>query len=286
MASRGSPMAIPGINGSSQKIPAELSRLEAAMTDEIPVSKLHSYLDFLSSKNISLDPNKNFVKIFFDLSQYNYTKMNDLGYSLPSSSWYPKKKKKKNFFLDGSIFSIIKQCSLSTSFLPSSRLCLIKLWSLIYCLMKNPSHCLIQFYLMYVWFTPLIKATIENNVIQKNAWFQVMKLRRLIQIKLDDSDKNQVIETFKKFTKLCTLVNDPSEAHGLNQRILFNSGILEDLFDYLDKFFDESKGNEAIIEQCLNLMRALGHQNLVFFLCSFLQPLINKSINKTNKTNK
>jgi len=52
------------------------------MKNVIPSSTVHKYLESLSQKNFNLDPKKNIIQILFDLSKYNYTKMNDLGNNL------------------------------------------------------------------------------------------------------------------------------------------------------------------------------------------------------------
>lgn len=88
-------------------------------------------------------------------------------------------------------------------------------------------------------------------------------MRRFIQIKLDEKDKEKMLDILNSFSVLCVLKNDPSQAHGFNQRILFNSGVLDDLFDFFEKFYDLYKGYEIVIEGCLDLMRVMTQKNSV-----------------------
>uniref|UniRef100_A0A1I8GHK6 Sin3a_C domain-containing protein n=1 Tax=Macrostomum lignano TaxID=282301 RepID=A0A1I8GHK6_9PLAT len=63
-------------------------------------------------------------------------------------------------------------------------------------------------------------------------------MRRLIGSKMTDSDVEKMCSILSKFSRVCHLEEEPEERHPMNQAILYNHGLLNDIFDLVSQDID------------------------------------------------
>lgn len=107
----------------------------------------------------------------------------------------------------------------------------------------------------------------ESVRVQRRVAEILPGIRRLVRSTLDKKQE----DTLKGYiSELCTflyLKEEPSEPHAINQTILFNAGVLVDLFDVLSKPMDvnlkEYDGLREIFGLCFKVFGLLARQNPV-----------------------
>jgi inositol 1,4,5-triphosphate receptor type 1 len=93
-------------------------------------------------------------------------------------------------------------------------------------------------------------------------------LRRLVSSKLTTKQEQKVASLIDEYTKMCYLESDVEgavEPHRMNQKILYNFGVLADIFDVLDKEIDirlsQYAGLREIFRQCFCFLQAMARGN-------------------------
>ncbi|PAA53236.1 hypothetical protein BOX15_Mlig001198g2 [Macrostomum lignano] len=93
-------------------------------------------------------------------------------------------------------------------------------------------------------------------------------IHRLIGSKMTDSDVEKMCSILTKFCDVCHLDDEPEERHPMNQVILFNNGILNEIFDLVSQdvdinLLDEYSGLRKVFAKCFSLLRLMARGNAV-----------------------
>ncbi|XP_062518427.1 inositol 1,4,5-trisphosphate receptor type 1-like isoform X2 [Corticium candelabrum] len=94
-------------------------------------------------------------------------------------------------------------------------------------------------------------------------------LRRLVSAKLTQEQERTVVKLIDEYTRMCILdpEADVDEPHKMNQKILYNFGVLADIFDILDKEIDirlaQYEGLREIFRKCFRFLQAMARDNTV-----------------------
>ncbi|XP_070538210.1 inositol 1,4,5-trisphosphate-gated calcium channel ITPR3-like [Ptychodera flava] len=102
-------------------------------------------------------------------------------------------------------------------------------------------------------------------------------MRRLSETKMSDTQCETMGEILDMMIGFCSLENEPEERHPMNQTILYNFGILADIFDILSQEIDvqlmsgqghtlsevneQYKGLQNIFKKCFELLRVMARGN-------------------------
>ncbi|EDV25315.1 uncharacterized protein TRIADDRAFT_55241 [Trichoplax adhaerens] len=100
----------------------------------------------------------------------------------------------------------------------------------------------------------------------RHAQKAVPVIRRILATNMNNDQATTLGEILDTFTGFCSLENDPTERHSMNQTILYNFGILSDIFDILGQEFDakladQYKGVQMIFQKSFSLLQALSRGN-------------------------
>ncbi|PAA53235.1 hypothetical protein BOX15_Mlig016571g1 [Macrostomum lignano] len=93
-------------------------------------------------------------------------------------------------------------------------------------------------------------------------------MRRLIGSKMTKADVEKMCAILTKFCKVCHLDDEPEERHPMNQAILYNHGILNEIFDLVSQdvdinLLDEYSGLRKVFAKCFSLLRLMARGNAV-----------------------
>ncbi|XP_065924756.1 inositol 1,4,5-trisphosphate receptor type 2 isoform X4 [Magallana gigas] len=91
-------------------------------------------------------------------------------------------------------------------------------------------------------------------------------LRRLSSAKLDKQQTEDLVSMLDKLILMCHLENEPEEAHAMNQSILYNHGVVEDMFTILQqevdvRLLDQYTGQRRVLQRAFTLLRLMARDN-------------------------
>lgn len=120
----------------------------------------------------------------------------------------------------------------------------------------------------------LFKRAVQAQILVNERSCQVLKevnqllpvMRRLTASKMTNEQTNEMNVILKNLVKLCTLENESEEPHPMNQTILYNHGILSDIFgifaQQIDaKLMEQYSGIKSIFENSFVLLKSLARGN-------------------------
>ncbi|XP_052703117.1 inositol 1,4,5-trisphosphate receptor type 2-like isoform X5 [Crassostrea angulata] len=91
-------------------------------------------------------------------------------------------------------------------------------------------------------------------------------LRRLSSAKLDKQQTEDLVSMLDKLILMCHLEHEPEEAHAMNQSILYNHGVVEDMFTILQqevdvRLLDQYTGQRSVLQRAFTLLRLMARDN-------------------------
>ncbi|XP_078311676.1 inositol 1,4,5-trisphosphate-gated calcium channel ITPR2-like [Crassostrea virginica] len=91
-------------------------------------------------------------------------------------------------------------------------------------------------------------------------------LRRLSSAKLDTQQTDDLVSMLDTLILMCHLENEPEEAHAMNQSILYNHGLIEDMFIILQqdvdtRLLDQYTGQRKVLQRAFTLLRLMARNN-------------------------
>ncbi|XP_077867819.1 inositol 1,4,5-trisphosphate-gated calcium channel ITPR2-like, partial [Saccoglossus kowalevskii] len=132
-------------------------------------------------------------------------------------------------------------------------------------------------YIQYSSYSRLFSRAIETQVLLKGTSVSVFRecenkmpvLRRLSATKMNTNQFKELEDILDTFTGFCSLEDEPEERHPMNQIILYNCGILSDIFEIFsqetnDKLKSANGYKESlqqIFKKCFILLRVLARGN-------------------------
>ncbi|KAK6195687.1 hypothetical protein SNE40_001061 [Patella caerulea] len=134
-------------------------------------------------------------------------------------------------------------------------------------------HLLNRFYSFH---HKLFSQAIQAQVLITDASADIMKrlsiilptLRRLATAKLNDEQTKELDKILEELIKMCQLKGEDSECHQMNQKILYNHGVLEDALTILSqaidiKLLDQYGGLKKIFQKTFKLLQSMTLNNKV-----------------------
>ena len=133
--------------------------------------------------------------------------------------------------------------------------------------------------------TQLVVTEISLDVME-TIRVQLPNLRRLFSIDGGEVGRSQIISILQTFTDMCTLNGEEHEAHTQNQHILYSSGVVSDVLNYVlhtediatiqqEAHSNESVGKglqwkravhpsscEAVFAACFNFLQVMARSNI------------------------
>ncbi|XP_048744986.2 inositol 1,4,5-trisphosphate receptor type 2-like isoform X4 [Ostrea edulis] len=107
----------------------------------------------------------------------------------------------------------------------------------------------------------------DKSVEVFNALEKVLpNLRRLASSKLSNQQAEELVSILEDLILMCHLDKEPEEPHGMNQTILYNHGIIEDMFSILQqeidvKLLDQYTGLRKVFQRTFTLLKLLARGN-------------------------
>nr|XP_022345635.1 inositol 1,4,5-trisphosphate receptor type 3-like isoform X6 [Crassostrea virginica] len=92
------------------------------------------------------------------------------------------------------------------------------------------------------------------------------KLRRLASSKLSNQQAEELVTMLDQLILMCHLDGEPEEPHGMNQSILYNHGVIEDMFSILQqeidvKLLDQYTGMKKVFQRTFTLLKLMARGN-------------------------
>uniref|UniRef100_K1QLV5 Inositol 1,4,5-trisphosphate receptor n=1 Tax=Magallana gigas TaxID=29159 RepID=K1QLV5_MAGGI len=91
-------------------------------------------------------------------------------------------------------------------------------------------------------------------------------LRRLASSKLSNQQGEELVSLLDQLILMCHLDGEPEEEHGMNQSILYNHGVIEDMFTILQqeidiKLLDQYTGLKKVFQRTFTLLKLMARNN-------------------------
>ncbi|XP_070537450.1 LOW QUALITY PROTEIN: inositol 1,4,5-trisphosphate-gated calcium channel ITPR3-like [Ptychodera flava] len=126
----------------------------------------------------------------------------------------------------------------------------------------------------YSTFSNLFTRAVQAQVLLTDKSVEILRdcerklpiMRRLSETKMSKEQCETMGEILDMMIGFCSLENEPEERHPMNQTILYNFGILADIFDILSQEIDvrlmeQYAGLQEIFKKCFELLRVMARGN-------------------------
>ncbi|XP_061178320.1 inositol 1,4,5-trisphosphate receptor type 2-like [Saccostrea echinata] len=119
-------------------------------------------------------------------------------------------------------------------------------------------------------FTNTVQAQVlitdKSEAVMETLETLLPSLRRLSSAKLDNQQAEELVAMLDKLISLCHLEKEPEEAHGMNQSILYNHGLIEDMFIILQqdidvRLLDQYTGQKKVLQRAFTLLKLMARDN-------------------------
>ncbi|XP_062567417.1 inositol 1,4,5-trisphosphate receptor type 3-like isoform X1 [Saccostrea cucullata] len=138
-------------------------------------------------------------------------------------------------------------------------------------MIRMSMHLLNRYYSAYnQLFSNAVQAQVlitEKSVAVFNELEDILPhLRRLASAKLSNKQAEELVTMLDKLILMCHLDKEPDEPHGMNQSILYNHGVIEDMFSILQqeidvKLLDQYTGLRNVFQRTFTLLKLMARGN-------------------------